>query len=76
MRRMNDPGAIMQMLESLVMTIQSVKDISLVGDIVIVLALLAVYLISFSWQKKQIGRLEKELALLQAALETVKSDHL
>ena len=64
----------MEMIESLVMTMQSVKDVSLIGDIVVVMALLAVYLISFSWQKKQIGRLEKEIGVLKTALEAVKSD--
>ena len=64
------------MIETLVMTMQSVKDVSLIGDIVIVLALLAVYLISFSWQKKQIGILEKKIGDLRVALEAVKSDHL
>ena len=71
---MSDSGVIMEMIESLVMTMQSVKDVSLIGDIVVVMALLAVYLISFSWQKKQIGRLEKEIGVLKTALEAVKSD--
>jgi hypothetical protein len=73
---MNDAGVIMQMMESLVITMQSIKTVSLIGDVIMVLALLAVYLISFSWQKKQIGRLEKEIGQLRTALETVTSDQL
>lgn len=73
---MNDLGVIMQMIESLILTMQSVKDVSFISDIVIVMALLAVYLISYSWQKKQIGRLDKEIGALQATLKAVKSDHL